>query len=174
MLYKIENERKSTQTDPADAPDGVSGTPTMPTGCTCPTCVAMCRCHPCAPTVNEARLLIKNGYAKRLMLKIWASRDDPHFAIVGLCPAIVGFECGVDPMKSYLAPCTFLKNDRCELHNLGLKPSEGKFATHDTTPAEEEINDKEIIKTWLTDEGDQLIHEWEELCEVKIQGPGFE
>jgi hypothetical protein len=133
----------------------------------------MCRTHPCAPTVEEAKALIKAGYAKRLMLKIWRSRDDPHFVIVGICPAIIGYECGIDPLKSHIGDCTFFKNERCELHDKGLKPSEGKFATHATTPEEEEANDKEIIKTWYTNEGEALIHKWESICEIMIKGPGL-
>jgi hypothetical protein len=145
----------------------------MSEGCTCQECVEMCRTHPCAPTVEEAKQLIKHGFAKRLMLKIWVSRDDPECIIVGLCPAIMGHEMGADPLKSHIGDCTFLKDERCELHNLKLKPSEGRFATHNTTHEQEESNTKEIIKTWLSNEGEALLHKWERICEIKIKGPGF-
>jgi len=142
---------------------------TIPNGCTCPECVKMCRCHPCSPTLDEAKQLIKAGYANQLMLKVWASQDDPQFAVVGLCPAIIGYELMVDPMKSYAGDCVFLKSDRCILHDKGLKPLEGRFATHDTTPEQEERVTKEIIKTWLTQEADDFLLEWERMCGVKIQ-----
>ena len=141
--------------------------------CTCPECIEMCRTYPCMPTVLEASRLINAGYADRLMLKACPASNDNTLVIPGLCPAIVGFEKSVGPLKMHQGPCTFLKGDRCELHDLGLKPAEGRFATHETTPEQEEKFMVHIMKTWATMDGNKLLLEWEKYCEIKIQGPGF-
>lgn len=141
--------------------------------CTCPECVEMCRTYPCMPTVIEAYRLIQAGYSDRLMLKAWPAPHDATLIILGLCPAIVGLEKSVGPLKTHQGPCTFLKNDRCEIHNLGLKPAEGRFATHATSSEQEGKFMVHIMKTWATIDGVNLLMEWERQCEVKIQGPGF-
>ena len=133
----------------------------------------MCNTYPCTPTAGEAAKLINEGYAKRLMLKAWPAKNNPKIVIPCLCPAIVGHEMGIGPLKMHEGPCTFFKNERCELHNLNLKPAEGRFATHDTTPEQESEKMFEIMKTWTGDYGDYVFNAWIEICEVIIQGPGF-
>lgn len=140
-------------------------------GCTCPECVQMCRTYPCQPTAGEAAILLEKGYADLLMLKVIPAKNDSKYVIPSLCPAIVGFEKNVGPLQQKVGPCVFLKNDRCELHPLGLKPSEGCFSRHDTTKAQEEQHMRRIMATWLTEYGEGVIKTWETLCEIKIQGP---
>lgn len=92
--------------------------------CACPECVSMCQLSTCLPTPDEARSLISAGFASRLARYEW-NEPVPH--VIGPAPA--GME-GRTLQSTRLGPCTFLRDNRCELHPLGLKPYEGRIAHH--------------------------------------------
>ncbi len=99
--------------------------------CTCHVCQAMCQQRPCWPTPDEAIAIIDAGFGPRLMLDYWAGDENTHRDI--LCPAIVGYERRGAPYWPR-GRCTFLTSDNlCELHDLGLKPHEGRLASCDST-----------------------------------------
>jgi len=58
------------------------------------------------------------------------------------------------------------------LHNLGLKPSEGKFAYHDdSNDKDEEGHDNlhtAIASTWNTPEGEKISKQWSEDHNVHV------
>lgn len=89
--------------------------------CSCPKCQAMCR-TPCIGTPDDMVKIAKAGFSDRLSVSGWA----------------VGVLAGThDSVVSIIAPtydeekksCTFFSNGLCELHDLGLKPTEGRYAT---------------------------------------------
>jgi hypothetical protein len=84
----------------------------------------MCQHATCLPTPEEARKLIAAGFADRLARYEW---NTPAPRAIGPAPA--GLE-GKTLQTTNLGRCTFFKNDRCELHTLGLKPLEGRIAHH--------------------------------------------
>ena len=97
-----------------------------PLQCDCPKCAAMCANSTCLPTPEEARALIRAGYGSRLAT--YRFQPDPErWAFVG--PAPKGQE-GARDLPHTMAGCTFFDGKHCELHDLGLKPLEGRLAHH--------------------------------------------
>ena len=45
----------------------------------------------------------------------------------------------------------------CRLHGPGLKPSEGRAATHDTDPP---FHRSDIARLWNTDRGREVVERW--------------
>lgn len=85
------------------------------TNCKCELCKSQCRIG-CCGTPDDITALINKGYANRLNAIV---QND-----VVVVKPIVNKETGF---------CTFYKNGLCELHNLGLKPTEGKLSHHSST-----------------------------------------
>ncbi|MCB8966478.1 MAG: hypothetical protein H6660_06240 [Ardenticatenaceae bacterium] len=126
--------------------------------CTCSECQAMCQRRPCWPTPTDAEQLMAAGYGDQLMLDWWFDREQ-NTTIYLLTPAIVGSEGGQAPAHPF-GPCTFLDEaNLCRLHNMGLKPTEGKQALcqNQTPPGLHE----DVGRTWHNDTGRTLIDRWE-------------
>jgi hypothetical protein len=128
--------------------------------CNCATCVAMCR-RPCWPTPPEVDKLIDAGFGPRLMEDYWSGGFKAHDNDVPIiCPANPGYEgeragwdmrlgCVLqDPATGY-----------CALHDLGLKPLEGRVAHHD---GNSEGVHEAVARTWDTDEGRRVTQRWRE------------
>lgn len=130
--------------------------------CTCFKCSSMCR-RPCWGKPHEIRHLIENGYGRYLMLDYWTCEDEPDIAI--LCPALKGSE----RMRAPFIPqskdgCIFWRDGLCELHDLNLKPIEGRLAIHDS-PHHEDIHEK-VAQLWNTEEAKAMVADWiERFCE---------
>lgn len=90
------------------------------TNCKCQKCKSQCR-TPCLGTPQDIERLIDAGYGKRLAPTLWAAG-----MIMGICKAPI-------PMIQAKAGeewCTFYKDGLCELHEKGLKPTEGRLSHH--------------------------------------------
>ncbi len=92
-----------------------------PTECRCERCRAQCH-TPCLGTPEDITKLINAGYQGRLSPTLWA----------------VGMLLGLTerPIKMIQANveangwCTFYHDGLCELHDKGLKPTEGRLSHH--------------------------------------------
>ena len=93
--------------------------------CDCERCASMCAHSTCLPTPDEARALIRAGFADRLATYQWL--DAPGKRFVG--PAPRGQD-GARDLPHTRTGCTFFDGRHCELHSLGLKPLEGRVAHH--------------------------------------------
>ncbi len=135
--------------------------------CSCSLCVAACK-RPCWPTPAEVLKLIEAGFAKQLMLDYWHA--DENISI--LCPANPGYEgcsapeisifdilSGYNPLKS---GCIFLEDKKCKLHDLKLKPIEGRLTLCCQKQDGQKLH-KAVADTWDTDEGRNVVAQWEEL-----------
>lgn len=125
--------------------------------CSCPECTYMCK-RPCWPTVSEARALIRAGYGPRLMLDAQCHENGTNTWV--LCPANKGHEGRIRPWYPVTYEgCTFLDGGKCELHNTGLKPLEGRAARHDI-----KYNGRELGRvfgcSWNTKVGRALVESW--------------
>ena len=118
------------------------------TVCSCQKCQNMCK-TPCIGTPIEMGAISKSGFRDRLAITGWAA----------------GIALGThDKIITIVAPlydekrdcCTFFKNGKCELHDLGLKPTEGRFADCKQKPLESK---EELFETPLY----KCIEEWENL-----------
>lgn len=118
-----------------------------PSACSCERCVNMCK-TPCMPTPYEVEALIDAGYQNRIALSIWAFGMLAGFIdrpIPTLMPAQVN------------GWCTFFHDGKCELHDTGLKPLEGRLAHHAHLDSREKCVAWEIAKEWISDDNFDCI-----------------
>lgn len=117
--------------------------------CSCNTCKKMCVDNPCIGTPKDIQKIIDAGFKKYLSSTIWA----------------VSIRFGELPIN-IIAPlrlptgCAFLNEDGlCKLHDLGLKPTEGRLATHVPIVVKSLDNflPLQIAKKWETQEGIDLV-----------------
>lgn len=128
------------------------------TSCDCEECRSMCH-RPCWGTPKELKRLIDAGYSDRLMKDYWTEANGERTEI--LSPALKGHEKqGAPFFPRSEKGCTFWKDGLCELHDLGLKPSEGRLAHHSTSHDKECTLHDEIHQTWDSDEGRALCATW--------------
>jgi hypothetical protein len=117
------------------------------TECSCDVCKNMCR-TPCLGTPEDIANLIKKGYFSRLAKTAWAFgvMVGTHNKMVNMVQAQIDDKTGF---------CTFYKNGKCELHDLGLKPLEGKLANckNKKPTSLEELKELPIMK---------IVAEWEQ------------
>ena len=87
----------------------------------CDTCKSMCK-TPCIGTPEEMLAISKAGFSKRLAVTSWATG-----LILGTHDRVVTIIAPLfDQKKGF---CTFYQDGMCELHSLGLKPTEGRYAS---------------------------------------------
>src|SRR6185369_1432705 len=86
-----------------------------PVACTCAACVSLCKKSPCTGTPAEILRLINNGLIYRIQPAFYAA-----YVTIPISMYTVSFDYSKQS-------CTFLDNDRCELHTVELKPLEGRF-----------------------------------------------
>lgn len=102
----------------------------------------MCKQSPCFPTPADTLKLIEGGHKEKLTLT----------AYLGM-----GFIMWVVAPIQTINGCIFHNSDGlCDLHQSGLKPTEGKLAIHNR--ADDGLRES-ICETWATDEGISVIQE---------------
>lgn len=111
-------------------------------GCTCATCVAMCRNRPGIPAPHEALELMRT-YPHRMMTVVFSSPTTGALLRVK-SPAIRGKE-GKTVTGSAGGTCTFLRKGRCELHAAGVKPQECRETDHDSVPM---VARERVLERW--------------------------
>lgn len=92
-----------------------------PTECSCERCRQMCHV-PCLGTPEDIERLVDAGYADRLCPTEWLVGQ-----IAGLCDSPIAM-LQANQRDGW---CSFYHNGLCELHDKGLKPTEGKLTRHD-------------------------------------------
>ena len=137
------------------------------TVCSCEVCVAMCEHRPCWGTPDEIEKIIDAGFANKLMLDYWVYQSKKEIGDINiLCGAIVGYEKGNAPFIP-IGRCSFLmKNNRCKLHKLGLKPSEGRVADCKDKKGGNSLHRK-VAMTWRTKKATKLVERWLKLVSIK-------
>jgi hypothetical protein len=115
--------------------------------CSCDTCKNMCKKCPCIGTPEDILNIINAGYGYGLSNTTWLTgmAAGEHNAPVQM----------IQPLKKDNG-CAFLDDSNlCILHDLGLKPTEGKISNHADTPVnsfKETINYK-VAMTWIDENG---------------------
>ena len=111
----------------------------------------MCK-NPCIGTPEEMTKISKSGFRNQLSITMWG-----FGLMVGTHKDFVKMIApSFDQEKGY---CTFYENGKCKLHHLGLKPKEGRYASHENIPVD---NIQELFDTPLY----KCIAEWEKLEEI--------
>lgn len=124
--------------------------------CACEICLAYCR-RPGWWTVEEADSAIVAGYGGRMMLEM---APDRSFGV--LSPAFKGCEANFALDVCSVRGCTFLKDDRCELHGTGFQPLECRFCHHDRRGLGPKCH-ADIERDWNTSRGRVLVVRWSKL-----------
>jgi hypothetical protein len=146
--------------------------------CACSTCQNMCERRPCWTTPKEAQAIIDAGLGDRLMRDYWVgnplrdgySKGDTSL----LVPAIAGYESRDCPEGNFFVGpegrCTFLtRAGRCELHDKGLKPSEGRKAIHDGGFETGKNVHRLCAATWATAKARKLVTDWQATRTAEVQ-----
>lgn len=94
----------------------------QPIQCQCETCRSMCEHSTCLPTPDEARALIRAGHGGRLARYEFLDGSK----VIGPAPA--NHDGSILDMTD--RGCAFYRDGKCELHDAGLKPTEGRLAHH--------------------------------------------
>lgn len=91
-----------------------------PVQCKCQKCKEQCR-TPCLGTPDDILRLIRAGYRDRLAQTAWC---------VGMALGRIKFPVPMVQAIQTQSGCVFFKDGLCELHESGLKPTEGKLSHH--------------------------------------------
>lgn len=116
-----------------------------PSVCNCEKCQSQCH-TPCLGTPEDIMKLIEAGYGCRLASTMWVAG-----MIMGVTDRPVEM---IQAIKEPTGFCTFFHDGKCELHDLGLKPTEGKLSHHSTKI--DNFNPKKSL-SWL------IAKEWKNL-----------
>lgn len=112
--------------------------------CGCKSCRSLCALVPCMGTPHEIKAIIDAG-RKHILARRWNVATMCH----GMPPLDMVM---VRPIENGTG-CSQFDGQHCLLHHTGLKPSEGKFATHD----EKHSSFWAIASTWFLDENAELV-----------------
>lgn len=94
-----------------------------PVECRCPECRAQCR-TPCLGTPEDILHILKAGYKDRLAPTLWG---------VGMLLGRMTYPVPMVQARQVNGYCIFFKDGLCELHGVGLKPTEGRLSHHTIT-----------------------------------------
>lgn len=110
----------------------------LPSSCDCEKCRNQCH-TPCLGTPDDIVRLIDAGYGDRVAITTWMAG-----MLIGVYPSPVLM---IQPTLEDNGWCTFRRPDGlCELHDKGLKPTEGRLSHHSAGP---DSMDPEKNLTWL-------------------------
>lgn len=129
----------------------------------------MCR-RPCWGTPEDIEKIMDAGYSHRLMSEFWANAKEGQIDIDFPAPAIKGYEGKKSPFwpKSDEG-CTFWNEDGlCDLHDLGLKPIEGRLANCKSEDNMQGVHE-EVARTWDTDKGRAVLARWVKETNVDVE-----
>lgn len=120
--------------------------------CSCISCKTMCLSSPCFPTPEEVVRLQKMGFGSDLMFTMF-----PNLQTLEIY-TLVAPKSTDDVMFDR---CTFHNVDGlCELHELGLKPTEGRLAHHDQPHSSTVTLRNSVCETWKSELGYKLLKEY--------------
>lgn len=114
-----------------------------PSVCRCRECKNQCR-TPCLGTPQDILRLIEAGYIDKLKPTYWCVGQ-----ILGKLDYSIAM---VQAEQTAYGWCVFHEGGLCQLHDLGLKPTEGRLSCHDIKP-ENYVFSKglayNVAKEWL-------------------------
>ena len=121
--------------------------------CSCEICRSYCK-RPGWWTVAEAERAIESGYGGRMMLEM-----APGFTFGVLSPAFKGCERKFAFNEYASMGCTFLVDDKCDLHGTGYQPLECRYCHHERAGLGPQCH-ADIEKDWNTPAGRALVVKW--------------
>lgn len=135
-----------------------------PSNCKCRACKDQCR-TPCLGTPQDIMRLIEAGYADKVMPTQW---------LVGMVLGKIDYPIQmVQAIQMDEGWCVFHKDGLCELHNLSLKPTEGRLSHH-AVKSENYVFSKglayNVAKEWLSYGNQELIKEIFKIYNIETNG----
>lgn len=124
-----------------------------PTACTCAVCRNLCR-TPCLGTPEDILRLIKAGYLDKLAVSFWCVG-----MLLGQMKYPIVMVQAVTTVEGW---CVFYHEGLCELHDKGLKPTEGFLSHHSITEENYDFSKNltyNVAKEWLAQENLSVIGE---------------
>ena len=125
----------------------------------------MCKKSPCWGTPDEIRRIMDAGFSDKLTLHVSApSQSGPYTFMVQ--PKTIGSRLTNQNWPD--GQCEFLDaNDRCALHDMGMKPLQGRVALHgkDARGLRGYIAD-----LWRAEEAQQVVNQWKSRAELAQHG----
>jgi len=123
-----------------------------PHNCSCSKCKSMCLASPCFPTPEEVVRLQKMGFGSDLMFTMFVNQNTLEIY------SLVAPKSTDDVLFDR---CTFHNSKGlCELHELGLKPTEGRLANHDQPHSATVTLRNAVCETWKSELGINLLKEY--------------
>ena len=129
----------------------------QPISCNCDKCKQMCQRTPCLGTPQDILAIIEAGYVDKVCYTEWAA---------GI---VLGHIKEPIPMVQIKTKdgnrdnsCVFYNDGQCDLHESGLKPTEGKLAHHEVDAIElrPEYNlTYQVAIEWTKIENNEVINE---------------
>lgn len=114
-----------------------------PSNCKCLTCRNQCH-TPCLGTPDDILRLIEVGYQDKLAVTYWC---------VGMFLGCLNYPIVmVQAVTTEEGWCVFYHDGLCELHNKGLKPTEGRLSHHSISKENYSFNKSlayHVAKEWL-------------------------
>ena len=136
-----------------------------PSVCRCRLCKMQCH-TPCLGTPHDILRLMDAGYTNRLKLTEWAAG-----MLLGVIKApvpLIQAECLDGAFGGLIdlgvnSHCTFQREDGlCELHELGLKPTEGRLSHHSTKLDNWKPSKSiawAVVQEWLDPQNEDIVKE---------------
>lgn len=121
-----------------------------PVQCKCRKCKEQCK-TPCLGTPDDILRLIRAGYKDKLASTAWC---------VGMALGRTNFPVPMVQAIQTASGCVFYKNGLCELHDAGLKPTEGKLSHHSIRQENYKFNKSlswNVAKEWLDEKNRETI-----------------
>ena len=130
----------------------------QPTSCSCEKCKQMCQRTPCLGTPQDILALIDAGYADKVCYTLW---------VAGIALGHISYPIPMIQIRSINNDkkdgcCIFFQDGKCELHDKGLKPTEGRLSQHEVSSKElqKEYNlSYQTAKEWMNEENMEVIQE---------------
>lgn len=123
-----------------------------PIQCKCQKCKAQCK-TPCLGTPDDILRLIRFGYKDKLAPTAWC---------VGLALGKITFPVPMVQAIQTSSGCIFFKDGLCELHESGLKPTEGKLSHHSIKHENYTFKKSlpwNVAKEWLEESNKETIQQ---------------
>lgn len=151
--------------------------------------IKMCHHRPCFGTPEEFEKIIDAGFAHKLRIDYWCGRPDndleelddylgetitnyikknpnPHkedvYMLTGGTSNDINYVASLWPTGT----CKFLENDLCTLHDLGLKPEQGREACCKDSENLAK-NNLHYANLWATEKGKQVIEKFKAIIYKK-------
>ena len=126
--------------------------------CNCDKCKQMCQRTPCLGTPHDILALIDAGYADKVCYTEWAA----GIRLGHISQPIPMVQIKSTNNAKHDGCCVFFHDGKCDLHDNGLKPTEGKLSHHEVSVRElqKEYNlTYQVAKEWAKRENFSVINE---------------